>query len=439
MTKYSITDYTTKFQYKELTPIRGQPTLDTILQLYRQVKRNAQSVPTKLGGGQLGYLGLVLRPEDYRSIPNAEPFHRPVDLGTFIVQTPRASRTSSTTGTVTAMDIANQKAIHEENVRIYWECQAVEQALRNQIIEAIDKDYLDALRNNHTDMINDPIPDIFDYLTTNYGQITEQELSDKEDALKTLVYDPTQPVDTVFNKINWFQDLCNLCNNQKSDRQLVQLSYIIFNRSKAFMDVLLKWNKKPHNEKTYNNFKKHMREGYHALREVGALTVRDSELHYANLVKDMTTHQEKMAQDIKESLSDQLSTSLMEALMVSQSPLSSIPSLDETSSLSSPSMNSASSDATIQALVKLVKSLETKVDKLSNEKTKNLNSNNEQATANKGINPRTGKPWRRHCWTHGCCTHKGVNCPSKAPGHKDEADFRDRMGGSNKDCYPIKK
>ena len=67
-------------------------------------------------------------------------------------------------------------------------------------------------------MINDSIPAIFDYLTTNYGQITEQELSDKEDELKTLVYDPTQPVDTVFNKINWFQDLCNLCNNKKSDR-----------------------------------------------------------------------------------------------------------------------------------------------------------------------------------------------------------------------------
>ena len=116
MTKYSITDYTTKFQYKELTPIRGQPTLDTILQLYRQVERNAESVPTKLGGGQLGYLGLVLHNEDYKSIPNVEPFRRPEDPGTFTVRLPRASRTTSTTGTVTAMDIANQKAIHDEDV-----------------------------------------------------------------------------------------------------------------------------------------------------------------------------------------------------------------------------------------------------------------------------------------------------------------------------------
>ena len=185
-----------------------------------------------------------------------------------------------------------------------------------------------------------------------------------------------------------------------------------------------------------------MREGYHALREVGALAIQDSGLHYANLVKNMTSHQEKMAQDIKESLSDQLSTSLMEALMVSQAQPPSIPSLDDSSNLLSPSMNSASSNVTIQALVKLVKSLESKVDKLSNEKTKNNNNNNNnnnQVTTNNEINPRTGKPWRRYCWTHGCCTHKGVDCTNKAPGHEDEADFRDRMGGSNKDCYPNKK
>ena len=165
-------------------------------------------------------------------------------------------------------------------------------------------------------MINNTIPEIFDYLTETYGQITEQELSDKEDEIKNLTYNPTTPVDTVFNKINWFQDLCNLSNNKKTDRQLVQLSYIIFNQSKAFMDVLLKWNTKKVADKTYNKFKMHMRQGYHALREVGSLAIKDSELHYANMVKDVTDHQEKMAQDIKYTLQEQLNTSLLKPLMV---------------------------------------------------------------------------------------------------------------------------
>lgn len=80
----------------------------------------------------------------------------------------------------------------------------------------------------------------------------------------------------------------------------------------------------------------------------------------------MTSRREKMDQDTRDSLSNQPSTSLMEALMISQSQ--SAPSLDDTSSLSSLLMNSTSSNATIEFLVKLVKTLETKVDKLSNVK-----------------------------------------------------------------------
>ena len=79
----------------------------------------------------------------------------------------------------------------------------------------------------------------------------------------------------------------------------MQLAYIIFNRTRAFMDVLLRWNKKPKDENTYNNFKKHMRTGYHELKEVGALAIKDSELHCANLVQEMTAHQEKWRGKLK--------------------------------------------------------------------------------------------------------------------------------------------
>ena len=50
------------------------------------------------------------------------------------------------------------------------------------------------------------------------------------------------------------------------------------------------------------------------------------------------------------------------------------------------------------------------------------------------VNPRTGKPWRRYCWSCGCCTHWSKNCPQKKSGHKDDATFRNRMAGSNANC-----
>ena len=48
--------------------------------------------------------------------------------------------------------------------------------------------YLDELRNPNTYMINDLIPSIIVYLQTKYGCITDQDLSEKEDEIKSMTY-----------------------------------------------------------------------------------------------------------------------------------------------------------------------------------------------------------------------------------------------------------
>ena len=40
----------------------------------------------------------------------------------------------------------------------------------------------------------------------------------------------------------------------------------------------------------------------------------------------------------------------------------------------------------------------------------------------------------RYCWSHGSCDHPSKACTNEAPGHKKEATYNDRMGGSNKGC-----
>ena len=55
-----------------------------------------------------------------------------------------------------------------------------------------------------------------------------------------------------------------------------------------------------------------------------------------------------------------------------------------------------------------------------------------QKPADTVINPRTGTKFKQYCWSCGCCTHWGKDCPQKKPGHQDAANFENRMGGSNK-------
>ena len=66
-------------------------------------------------------------------------------------------------------------------------------------------------------MISDLIPEIITFIQQSYGKITETELYEREDELKNLSYDPELPVDTVFNKIDKFQAMCELTGNKKSD------------------------------------------------------------------------------------------------------------------------------------------------------------------------------------------------------------------------------
>ena len=84
MSAYNISDYRAKFvEYKDLDKIHGQTTLKLLGRLLPQLKRHAQTVPTTLGRGQLGYLTLILSIPDYNDIPISTPFVRPVDPGIF--------------------------------------------------------------------------------------------------------------------------------------------------------------------------------------------------------------------------------------------------------------------------------------------------------------------------------------------------------------------
>ena len=430
---YSIKNYKTQFQYPTLDKIHGQPNLDSILHLVRQLKINAQSVSTTLGGGQLGYLALVISSTSYMTIPNARTFHRPNDPGPFILTVPPITRatssTSSSAPTISSAVITQQKAAWDEQIRLYNECQAVEQALRQQIIDAIESDFLEAIRNDDTGMVQESIPDIIQHLTKTYGYVSEEDLSDRDDELKNYTYDPSKTVDDVFNKIKKHQELAILMNNPKTDKQLCSTAYTIFNRTGVFQNHLIAWNNKPDNDRTFSNMKLHTRASWEALKKVGALKIQDSSLNQANIVQELATQQQALAQNLREDFSTQLQTTIQDAMNMfqQQEPFQQPtvpPPLTDTSS-SNQSLNSTTSTLTLDTLMTTIQDLKKEISSLKNSTTNKDTSD---------INPRTGKPYRRYCWSHGCCTHDGKHCNNRKTGHKEEATFKKRLGGSNYNC-----
>ena len=200
------------------------------------------------------------------------------------------------------------------------------------------------------------------------------------------------------------------------------------------MDALKHWNEKSVGDKTFANLKTHTRNEHLALHQVGALTMKDSEVSQANMLQLLTDNQNKLAQEMQTQLANIMQDNMQHAFHA-------LSLRDEDEENVPPFRNTNSANCvTNDKLMALLQDLQTKVDTLSDE-NKSLKSNSRQprtgATSDENTHhPVTGKPFKRYCWTHGCCTHWGKACPSKKRGHKDNATFKERMGGSDLNCYP---
>ena len=99
---------------------------------------------------------------------------------------------------------------------------------------------------------------------------------------------------------------------------------------------------------------------------------------------------------------------------------------------STSSMSNLSQD---NSLMTMLSTLCSKVETL--EKNMNLpyqgrgpNKNEQQLRNDTKLNPKTGRKWKRYCWSRDCCDHWGRNCPNRKQGHQIDATFKDRKGGS---------
>ena len=73
-------DYTSMFEYQTLPKIHGEPDYEQLKSLKDKLKTNATKIPSELGGGGYGHLGLVLSPTEYANI-TATPYVRPLHPG----------------------------------------------------------------------------------------------------------------------------------------------------------------------------------------------------------------------------------------------------------------------------------------------------------------------------------------------------------------------
>ena len=260
------------FVHKTLSPIRDEPTYDSLQFMWKEHKVNAASVHSTLGGTD-SYLFLIISPARYNRV-SATPFVCPIHPGPLVIPpcTP-------------AHQIEVIKAQHKEELRIYREVNGVEKAMLQMTMEAIPKMYLQPILNIGTNTFDRTMRGVMQWLLDTYGKVTILKLSKKEDMLKSMSWEAQKPVDIIFTAIEEYQDMADTATQPITNAQMVKYAYVVLHKFPPYRDGIKEWNRRPAIQHTWMNMKLHFRRIQAELRETGDLTLNN--LHSANIVQQI--------------------------------------------------------------------------------------------------------------------------------------------------------
>ena len=125
------------FPHATITPIMGRPDPLSLGILQGELYANAMSVPTELGGGLYGHLALIMPIADYAALEGAIAYAIPAHPGVQADAPPAA----------TAVMITQLNRQHDKAVDRYMLHANVSNALKQQLLEAVDDMLVSVLRH----------------------------------------------------------------------------------------------------------------------------------------------------------------------------------------------------------------------------------------------------------------------------------------------------
>jgi hypothetical protein len=414
----------TYFQHKVLAKIHGKPTYESLQNVLTELKANASSVPSTLGGGQHGHLGLILSEVRYNALPHTAPWVTPGNPSVFI---PPAAGT--------AAQIEAAKDVWHELKRTFETCQATEKALIAQIVASIDPIYLRAMLNRATGQYSTSIRALLLHLFTTYGKITPQQVKAKEMELYNMHYDISQPVDTVFSAIDDLSELADHANSPMTAQQMIDLAYVIFAKQPILQHDLRLWNRRPAADRNWADMMEHLRD---AQTDLSSLPTAGDIYH------QQPGHQ---ANNV-DSIADMVAQRLLDALAPPPPGLEPpTPPPNEIEDVAN-SLQRRETDLQSRenSMMTQMQDMMMQMMQNNNNHNNNNNYNNHRGGRNsqgrgrggrargRGNHNRVTQP-RSYCWSHGACAHSSADCNRRAVGHQNAATFANMLNGSIVGCF----
>ena len=202
------------FEHKNLDKIHGEPDKRSLQKLFKQLKRIARSVASTLGGGQYDHLFMVITPRELDQLPGTTPVVPTQDPGPFALE-----------GVVTASQIAVAQKNYEDDKNKYNKFQALKRILRNRLISAIESAYLDPTRCELTDIVNQEISEIIEFLQESYGKMSVNKIEEATTAIKNFSFEPTKSINVLLMAVQEHANLMKIAGAELQDKQIQDFAY----------------------------------------------------------------------------------------------------------------------------------------------------------------------------------------------------------------------
>ena len=113
-------------------------------------------------------------------------------------------------------------------------------------------------------------------------------LSVLTEKLTSSIFDPIEPVDTLFTQIETLSVLADAGHSPFTPQQIVNFAYNAILKTRNFSSDIIKWNRLAAVNKTLIQFKVTFRQAQKELKETGDLRL-DAQFQHANLVQDIVS------------------------------------------------------------------------------------------------------------------------------------------------------
>ena len=289
------TDIRDEIRKETVTKIHGQPTSHDLTQLEKEIIAILANIPTRLGGGNYGHVGVIMDPAEYNTMTAGIDFENPVNPGFY----PADLALNAAAGTR-----ARAEAEHKELINQFETFEGVRLGTKDLILEAVDTEYLSEIEHETLGYLNQTPRQMMAHLLTRGGAL---DFADTQDLLaeRDGEWNVTENPQIYFNRVEKAmkglqRNGINSDLNERRDIALFQLK-----ATGEFDPAVREWEAKPAAQKTWANIKTFISSEYSKENKQNKLSAK----HFkANAIQEQAEASEELIANLTEAHTRQMET-----------------------------------------------------------------------------------------------------------------------------------